>query len=108
MDELSEKANAEVIGFVKNLDSQPETEREVTYWFYAETEEQGYNLAADLQKRQSNIDVFEKTMEGDYLIICRVSHICTIDELNHRCEEMSQLAEKNGVVFDGWETELKL
>jgi regulator of RNase E activity RraB len=72
------------------------------FFFYADTEDKGSNLAIELTKLGYEVDAVEKS--GDKWSIIGVTPIMKIDEatLTEWGEAMYSLAYEMEVLFDGW------
>ena len=98
------EANNKVLEFIGNPDSAPSREREVTFWFYAEEEKQGYLFADKLKKEGFEILELRKSLDNKYLILVGKEMVCSEEQVNSYCELMESLAREFEVEFDGWET----
>lgn len=106
MKPIIRKINAEIFGFINHMDCDPERARPVTFWFYSDSEQNIYKLAAHLKKNDYTILTCKKTFDGEFLCIAERVFCATEEKLNRMWVDMQILAEKMGVTYDGWETRI--
>lgn len=104
MGSVTNAMNREIIGFINHVDKNPEQPRPVTFWFYSECEKKIYKLAACLKENSYTIHACGKSASGKYLCIAETELYTSIELLDRMCVDMQILAERKGVIFDGWET----
>jgi regulator of RNase E activity RraB len=107
MNPIIKKMNREILEFIRHMDVDPGKERPVTFWFYAEKEENIYRLASRLQENGYRIECCEYTeISGNYLCIAETSIATSASLMDKLCVDMELLAGRFGVTFDGWETRI--
>src|SRR6056297_752750 len=106
MKPIIKKMNAEIFGFINHMDCDPEKPRPVTFWFYSDSEQNIYELAAHLKESDYTILTCEKSFNGQFLCIAERIFCATEEKLNRLWVDMQILAEKMGVTYDGWETRI--
>jgi len=108
MKPIIRKMNAEIFGFINHMDCEPDKPRPVTFWFYSDSEQNIYKLAAHLKENDYTILTCEKSFNGQFLCIAERVFCATEEKLNRLWVDMQILAEKMGVTYDGWETRIDL
>jgi len=108
MKPIIKKMNAEIFGFINHMDCEPEKPRPVTFWFYSDSEQNIYKLAAHLKENDYTILTCEKSYNGQFLCIGERVFCATEEKLNRLWVDMQILAEKMDVTYDGWETRIDL
>lgn len=103
--EKLEKAKAFLRGEEDVLSEQP---TDVTFWFYCDTEEDAYALAASLQKFGHGIDACEERDRAvaDWLVISKTTMPVDSDRLEELMNRFEELASAHDARFDGWEAAL--
>ena len=89
-------------------DVRADNPRPVTFWFYSESEQNIYKLAAHLNENGYTILTCEKSFNGQFLCIAERVFCTTEEKLNRLWVYMQILAEKMGVTYDGSETRIDL
>ncbi|MCC5915434.1 MAG: ribonuclease E inhibitor RraB [Balneolaceae bacterium] len=108
MKSIIRSINSEILEFINNIDCAPDNPRPVTFWFYSDSEQKIYRLAAHLKKNNYNIVACDRSHNGDFLCIAEQQFSLTEEEISRLCVDMQILAEKMDITFDGWETRIDL
>ncbi|WP_165779038.1 ribonuclease E inhibitor RraB [Rhodohalobacter barkolensis] len=109
MDPIITNINREILEFIEQLDSDPDVERIITFWFYSNSEENIYRLAHHLQELSMKIGYCGKSCSDThkYILISIKRLRPKIEMMNNLCTYFNEIAGRYDVAYDGWETQVE-
>lgn len=98
--------NKRILDIITQNDAEPLQARPFTFWFYSDEEDNIKRLADQMQSCGYTICFCGVSVSGNYLCIAGRELTPSLEYLDKLWVDMQLLADRMGVVYDGWESEL--
>ena len=107
MNDVIKRANRAALKILNRLNGNRGARTPFTFWFYSESESNIYRLAAHFQFNGYHVSTYQPELESDqFLCIAEKEMKSDQIELDRLCVDMEIVAERFGVIFDGWESRI--